>query len=159
MPTVLTKLSHALPPDELEALAAMEASGGLQDAMALDAVGRVGSRDGLYREPSAAIAAPAIDRLIALRLVVLGDTVVRRPAATGFAKRRCCRRSVRGRSRTARSSTSCRCCAEPSDAGGCDRKRHRSGHVDAKRMQAGSGDVFPMSENPGERRLGVKLRR
>ncbi len=88
VPTVLTKLSHAHPPDALEALAAIDASGGtvvaLPDATALDAVGRIGARDGLYLEPSAAIAAPAIDRLIADGSIAPGDTVVALACGHGF---------------------------------------------------------------------------
>ncbi len=88
VPTVLTKLSHAHPPDGLEALAAIDASGGtvvaLPDAAALDAVGRIGAHDGLYLEPSAAIAAPAIDRLLADRLIAPGDTVVALACGHGF---------------------------------------------------------------------------
>ena len=86
--TVLTKLSHAHPPDGLEALAAIRASHGtvvaLPDAAALDAVGRVGAADGLYLEPSSAIAVPAIERLIADGTIAPGETVVAIACGSGF---------------------------------------------------------------------------
>ena len=88
VPTVLTKLSHAHPPDGLEALEAVRASGGtvvaLSDSAALDAVARVGAHDGLYMEPSSAIAAPAIAALLERGEIGDGDTVVALACGHGF---------------------------------------------------------------------------
>ncbi len=88
VPTVLAKLSHAHPPDGLEALEAVRASGGtvvaLPDATALDAVAAVGARDGLYLEPSSAIAAPAIASLLQRGDIRGGDSVVALAGGHGF---------------------------------------------------------------------------
>ena len=88
VPTVLTKLSHAHPPDGIEALQAVRASGGtvlaLPDAAALDAVGQVGARDGLYLEPSSAIAAPAIAALLEQGVINPGASVVALACGHGF---------------------------------------------------------------------------
>ena len=88
VPTVLTKLSHAHPPDGIEALEAIRASGGtvlaLPDAAALDAVAEVGARDGLYLEPSSAIAAPAIAALLKRGVIGPGASVVALACGHGF---------------------------------------------------------------------------
>lgn len=80
VPTILSKLSHPHPPDGLEALEAVRASGGVviavSDAAGLDAVGRVAAADGLYLEPSACVCLPALERLIAEGTVRAGGRVV-----------------------------------------------------------------------------------
>jgi threonine synthase len=88
MPTVLTKLAHAHPPDGLEALAAIRASNGtvvaISDDAALDAVPRLGACDGLYLEPSAATIVPAIDELIASGMLGTSEIIVAVACGSGF---------------------------------------------------------------------------
>jgi threonine synthase len=66
-PTTLNKIAHDHPPDGVEALAALRLSGGavlaIPEAEALAAVGELGAAEGLYLEPSSAIALPALRRL------------------------------------------------------------------------------------------------
>jgi threonine synthase len=87
-PTVLTKLSHAHPPDGLAALVALRASEGVvlafTDAEAIAAVPRIGARDGLYLEPSSAIALPAIEELARRGLVESRGKVVALACGSGF---------------------------------------------------------------------------
>lgn len=65
--TILNKIAHDHPPDGVEALAALRASGGtvlaIPEPEALAAVTEIGATDGLYLEPSSAIALPALRRL------------------------------------------------------------------------------------------------
>lgn len=79
-PTILSKLSHAHPPDGMEALEAIRASQGVvaavSDEEAAKAVGRVAATDGLYLEPSSCVVLPALERLIADGTVALGSSVV-----------------------------------------------------------------------------------
>jgi threonine synthase len=86
--TVLTKLSHPHPPDGVEALAALRASGGtavaVSDDDALDAVAMIGARDGLYLEPSSAVVLPALKELIAGGDIRPRQRVVALACGSGF---------------------------------------------------------------------------
>ena len=66
-PTVLNKIAHDHPPDGVHALRALRESDGrvlaFPDAAALAAVARLGGAEGLYLEPSSAIALPALEQL------------------------------------------------------------------------------------------------
>jgi threonine synthase len=88
VPTVLTKLAHAHPPDGIEALAAIRASHGvvmaIADDAALDAVARIGAADGLYLEPSSAVLAPAIEAIAAKGIFRPEDTIVALAGGSGF---------------------------------------------------------------------------
>lgn len=63
-PTILNKIAHAHAPDGVHALRALVQSQGrvmaFSDAAALDAVGRIGRAEGIYLEPSSAIALCAL---------------------------------------------------------------------------------------------------
>ncbi len=87
-PTILTKLSHAHPPDGLEALAAIRASGGTVvaagDEEAVAGSRRIASADGLYLEPSSGVLAPALHRLLAERTIQPGAAVVGIACGSGF---------------------------------------------------------------------------
>jgi threonine synthase len=86
--TILTKLSHAHPPDGQEALGALRESDGLvlafDDEEALTAVDQIARADGLYVEPSTAIVLPALDRMIERGLVQSTDVVVGLACGSGF---------------------------------------------------------------------------
>ncbi len=86
--TILTKLSHAHPPDGLEALVAIRESGGVvlavSDEEAVAGTRRIASADGLYLEPSAGVSAPALERLLADGTVAPGCTVVGLACGSGF---------------------------------------------------------------------------
>jgi threonine synthase len=79
-PTVLVKLQHTYPYDGEEALAAIRASGGrvcvATDEDAFAAQRRIGAADGLYAEPSAAVALTALEKLGAAGAIAPGQTVV-----------------------------------------------------------------------------------
>ena len=66
-PTVLNKIAHDHAPDGIHALRALRESDGrvlaFSDAAALAAVPKLGAAEGLYLEPSSAIALPALERL------------------------------------------------------------------------------------------------
>lgn len=78
-PTLLDKLAHDHPPDGLHALAALRESGGrvltVSDRDALDAVGRLGAAEGLFVEPSSAVAMVALEHLTAEGVLDTGTTV------------------------------------------------------------------------------------
>jgi threonine synthase len=86
--TVLTKLSHAHPPDGLEALAAIRATGGqvlvCDDARAIAAVRTIGAADGLYLEPSSTVAYIAMQKLWQESAIRPGETVVAIACGSGF---------------------------------------------------------------------------
>lgn len=80
-PTVLNKIAHAHPPDGVHALRALRESGGrvlaYSDAAALAAVPALGAEEGIYLEPSSAIARCALQTLAQEgRLPADGATVV-----------------------------------------------------------------------------------
>jgi len=66
-PTILNKLAHDHPPDGLHALAALRESGGrvltVSDREAVEAVARMGAAEGMFVEPSSAVALVALERL------------------------------------------------------------------------------------------------
>ena len=88
VPTLLIKLSHAHPPDGLEALAAIRESGGtvlaVDDEAAVAGSERIARADGLYLEPSAGVLAPALDRLLADAIIEAGASVVGLACGSGF---------------------------------------------------------------------------
>lgn len=79
-PTILVKLAHTYSHDGLEALTAIRQSGGsvqsATDAEALAAQQRIGSREGLYAEPSSTVVLTAIEQLISEGQINPGDMVV-----------------------------------------------------------------------------------
>lgn len=79
-PTLLVKLQHTYPYDGAEALAAIRASGGavhaVTDEEAVEAVLRIGARDGIYAEPSSAVVLPAIEWLLKEGRMQPGESVV-----------------------------------------------------------------------------------
>jgi threonine synthase len=87
-PSIQAKLAHGHPPDGMEALEAVRASGGLflsvTDDEALDAQLAFGRREGLYIEPSTGGVPVAVDRLIAAGRIGQGDTVVALICGSGF---------------------------------------------------------------------------
>ena len=88
VPTILTKLSHAHPPDGLEALAAVRESGGcvaaVEDEAALLGTHRTASTDGLYLEPSSGAVVPVIERLLQAGTIEPGASVVALGCGCGF---------------------------------------------------------------------------
>lgn len=88
VPTLLAKLSHAHPPDGLEALMAVRASGGavlaIDDEAAVAGSERIARADGLYLEPSAGVLAPALDRLLADGMIEEGACVAGLACGSGF---------------------------------------------------------------------------
>ena len=79
-PTILVKLAHTFPYDGIEALAAIRDSGGAvvtaTDDEALAAQRAIGAAEGLYVEPSAAVALVGVRRLVAAGRVRPEETVV-----------------------------------------------------------------------------------
>ena len=88
IPTVLSKLSHAHPPDGVEALAAIRASDGtvvaVSDAAAIDGAMQIARRDGLYFEPSSGVVLPALQRLRTDGVIRAGSTVVAIGCGSGY---------------------------------------------------------------------------
>ncbi len=88
VPTVLTKLSHAHPPDGLEALAAIRESRGtvvaVSDEAAIAGTYAIAAADGLYLEPSSGVVAPALNRLLQDGVIVPGAEVVALACGSGF---------------------------------------------------------------------------
>jgi threonine synthase len=88
VPTLLTKLSHAHPPDGMEALAAVRASEGtvvaIDDDAAVAGSGRIAAADGLYLEPSSGVVAPGLDTLLAQGVIEPAATVVGLACGSGF---------------------------------------------------------------------------
>lgn len=86
--TVLNKIAHDHPPDGVEALAALRESNGrvlaYPDRAAVAAVDRVGREEGLYVEPSSAIAWLALDALIADGTVNPDTRTVMLACGSGF---------------------------------------------------------------------------
>jgi threonine synthase len=79
-PTILVKLAHTYPYDGAEALAAIHASGGAvtvaTDAEALAAQRRLGAAEGIYAEPSAAVALVGVEKLVRAGRIRPEETVV-----------------------------------------------------------------------------------
>jgi threonine synthase len=87
-PTILNKIAHDHPPDGVEALAALRDSGGavlaIPEAEALAAVTELGAAEGLYLEPSSAIALPALRRLSAAGSLGPSSVTVVLACGSGF---------------------------------------------------------------------------
>jgi threonine synthase len=87
-PTILVKIAHVYPPDGVEALQAVRASGGtivsVTDEDALTAQLDLGRREGLYVEPSSAAVLPALERALEAGDVGTDDTVVALLSGSGF---------------------------------------------------------------------------
>ena len=88
IPTALSKLAHAHPPDGLEALAAIRASDGMvvsvSDEAAIDGTLQIARRDGLYFEPSSGVVLPALQRLRTDGVIRAGSTVVVIGCGSGY---------------------------------------------------------------------------
>lgn len=86
--TILTKLSHAHPPDGLLALQALRETAGMvvtaTDDECLDAVGEIGRTDGIFLEPSSAIVLPVLRKLTQGKQILDGDIVVALACGSGF---------------------------------------------------------------------------
>jgi threonine synthase len=86
--TVQVKTALAYPPDGVEAVAAVRASGGVflaaSDAEALAAQRRFASSEGLYAEPSSAAALVGVEKLLAAGLARPEDTIVAVVTGSGF---------------------------------------------------------------------------
>jgi threonine synthase len=87
-PSILVKLAHGHPPDGMEALEAVRASGGLflsiPDEVALDGQLAFSRREGLYIEPSSGVVPAALDRLLAAGKIGGDETVVALICGSGF---------------------------------------------------------------------------
>lgn len=87
-PSVQVKLAHGHPPDGMEALDAVRASGGLflsvTDEEALDAQLRFSRGEGLYIEPSTGVVPAALERLLAEGQTRPDETVVALICGGGF---------------------------------------------------------------------------
>ncbi len=87
-PSVQVKLAHGHPPDGMEALQAVRASGGLflsvTDDEALDAQLAFGRNEGLYIEPSTGVVPAALDRLLAEGVITPDETAVALVCGGGF---------------------------------------------------------------------------
>lgn len=79
-PTILVKLAHTYSHDGFEALQAIRDSGGevvsATDEDALEAQRRIGSREGIYAEPSSTVALTAVERLRASGRITPDQSVV-----------------------------------------------------------------------------------
>jgi threonine synthase len=87
-PSVQVKLAHGHPPDGLEALEAVRASGGLflsvTDEAALDAQLTFSRNEGIYIEPSTGVVPAALDRLLATGQIRPDETTVALICGGGF---------------------------------------------------------------------------
>jgi threonine synthase len=87
-PTVLDKIAHDHPPDGVEALRALRASGGAvytdDDEAAIASVREIGTSDGLYFEPSTAIVLPALRAMRERGVIRPGQIVVALGCGSGF---------------------------------------------------------------------------
>ena len=86
--TIQVKIAMPSPPDALEAVAALRESGGMilyaSDDDVLRAQKTLGSREGIYAEPSAAAALVGVERLLATQRVASGELVVALITGSGF---------------------------------------------------------------------------
>jgi threonine synthase len=87
-PTALAKIAHIYPPDGVEGLHALRASGGtvhaVTDAEAFEAQARFGREEGIFIEPSSAVCLAALDRAIADDTITPEDEVVVLLSGSGF---------------------------------------------------------------------------
>ncbi len=86
--TIARNLKHGVPPDALAALAALRGSDGLALSIPEDAIRRwhlrLAAEEGIFAEPSGAVAGAAIERLVAERIIGRDDTVVAIVTGSGF---------------------------------------------------------------------------
>lgn len=87
-PTLLVKIAHAFPPDGVEAAEALRDSGGeaivVDESEALAAQARLGSEEGLYVEPSSAVALAGLERARQSSLIDDDAMVVMILTGSGF---------------------------------------------------------------------------
>ena len=87
-PTLQAKLQHGVPPDAVDALAALRASGGvavsISDAEALVAQRQLASIEGLYGEPSTGTGLAGVAKLVAQGTIAPTDRVVVIACGGGF---------------------------------------------------------------------------
>ncbi|MBV8911839.1 MAG: pyridoxal-phosphate dependent enzyme, partial [Acetobacteraceae bacterium] len=88
VPTILNKLSHAHPPDGIEALEAIRNSNGtvvaVSDEDAIAGTLAIARRDGLYLEPSSGVVLPALERLLEAGVIAPSARVVALACGSGF---------------------------------------------------------------------------
>lgn len=69
LPTIQSKIAMPLPPDGVEAIAAIRESGGMftyaSDSEAVEAQKKLGGHEGIYAEPSAAVALVGVQKILA----------------------------------------------------------------------------------------------
>ena len=86
--TVLTKLAHAHPPDGLEAVSAIRASGGtilsVSDQQAIDGQMLLARNDGIYAEPSSGTVVAAIDALLRSEVISQNHLLVGVICGSGY---------------------------------------------------------------------------
>ena len=86
--TLQVKIAMPCPPDGLELITAIRESNGLlmyaRDEEALDAQKKLGAFEGIYAEPSAAVAWVAVEKLMRMKKIGEGDTVVAVITGSGF---------------------------------------------------------------------------
>ena len=87
-PTIQNKIAMRWPLDGVEAITAMLDTGGLviqcSDAEALDAQQRLGAKEGIYAEPSSAVALAASRKLLQMQKVSQGESLVAVITGSGF---------------------------------------------------------------------------
>ena len=86
--TLQVKIAMPCPPDGLELITAIRESNGLliyaRDEEALDAQKKLGALEGIYAEPSAAVAWVAVEKLMRMKKIGEGGTVVAVITGSGF---------------------------------------------------------------------------
>ena len=87
-PSVLVKLAHPYPPDQLESPHAIKASGGffisVTDEDALNAQQKVGHHEGLYIEPSSGACLAGLEKLVDSGKLQSKDSVIAMISGSGF---------------------------------------------------------------------------
>jgi threonine synthase len=87
-PTLQAKIAMVCPPDGLEVIAAINGSGGIllyaSDEEALASQRRLGTCEGMYAEPSAAVSFTAVEKLLETKKVKDGETIVAVITGSGF---------------------------------------------------------------------------
>jgi len=87
-PTLQAKIAMPCPPDGLEVMAALRESNGLllyaNDDEALASQRRLGACEGMYAEPSAAVSFTGVEKLLEMKKVQEGETIVAVITGSGF---------------------------------------------------------------------------
>ena len=87
-PSILVKLAHSYPPDGMEAIEAVRASGGhfipVSDVESLAAQTELAHGDGLYVEPSTGACVAGVKKLLSGSLVRGDDTIIALISGSGF---------------------------------------------------------------------------